>query len=100
LEQLHDASQDPIVGPVEVVEQQDAGTGLGWHPVRGSEVGRVSLNDRKTMKVTHLLELRRCDVCELPPVVASDIFDERRLSDPVNSPYADRGTVTIACGRV
>jgi len=51
------------------------------------------------VEITHLFELCRGDVGELPTVLAGNVFDKRGLADAVYTPHADRRSL-VATDRV
>ena len=104
LQQLHDAAEDAVIGAVDVVQEEDAGTFGGGHPFRRGEhgvfipaiglVGRVIVDGGNAVQVAHFLELRRGAVGKLPAATGGEAFHEVGLADAVRAPDADRGAAT------
>ena len=99
LQELHDTAQDPVIGAVDVVHDEQTGTFLGGHPV-GRHVDRalVALHlgiridlEGEAVQVTHFLKLGGGAVSELPSALPCEVHRDLRLAEPVGSPDAHRG---------
>ena len=101
LKKLHQSLQDPFIGSVEIIDQQDArSSGRTWYPVRyGVGHPPIIAHHGQSVKIAHLFKLCGGDVGEVVPPGSRIGLDQLGLSDACASPDADGADQVAMPGR-